>query len=196
MWAGGEIEFKGPLHQGDLVMRRSEIRNVELKTGRAGELVFVTVAHDYSVAGAEIVSEIQNIVYRDLTPVQFPHVSEELAPDTARGEVARFIPNSVLLFRYSALTFNGHRIHYDERYARDVEGYPGLVVHGPLQMTLLLNMAERVDGKLPRRVKYRGLAPLIAGPPATLHYLAEGGTRELWCRSAAGFKTMQATCES
>ena len=187
MWAGGEVRFLQPLRLGDMVTRRSTVADVVLKSGSASDLVFVTVDHRFLVGGREVVAETQNIVYRDSTPPK----AGAPAPGSEAGEADCLTPGPVLLFRYSALTFNGHRIHYDAPYARDVEGYPGLVVHGPLQATLLINLAARLLGAPPPHFSYRGLAPLIAGRPVTLHHRADGDAGELWCRNADGARTMQ-----
>ncbi|MFT4014658.1 MAG: MaoC family dehydratase N-terminal domain-containing protein [Paracoccus sp. (in: a-proteobacteria)] len=161
MWAGGEVEFVAPLHQGDRVTRRSRIGDVRLKTGRSGALWFVTLHHELITDRGTALRERQDIVYRAAATAQAPAAPPDAAPDARDGAEAEWRVNvdPVLLFRYSALTFNGHRIHYDEPYARGTEFYPGLVIHGPLQATLLLNLAASVGGGLPRRFAFRGLSP-------------------------------------
>ncbi|MCB1493228.1 MAG: MaoC family dehydratase N-terminal domain-containing protein, partial [Rhodobiaceae bacterium] len=135
MWAGGAFTFHDAIQIGEEVTRRSTIRDVTLKQGRTGALCFVTVEHAISSGGRAALTERQDIVYREAGTSAAPAASPEPAP--AGEESRRITPSAPYLFRYSALTFNGHRIHYDTPYVRDVEGYPGLIVHGPLQATLL-----------------------------------------------------------
>ncbi|MBA8841385.1 MaoC family dehydratase N-terminal domain-containing protein [Ochrobactrum sp. RH2CCR150] len=156
MWAGGEIEFIAPLRERDEVTRVSRIGDVQTKTGRSGTLCFVTVHHEINTERGTAMRERHDIVYRAAAtaPTAPAH------PD-ARGDADAewsITVDPVLLFRYSALTFNGHRIHYDEAYARDVEFYPGLVIHGPLQATVLLNLSIAVGGSTPRRFAFRGVS--------------------------------------
>ncbi len=194
MWAGGELKFVRPLRIGDTVERLSRIADVTEKVGRTGRLVFVTVEHEISTGEGLAVFERQDLVYREAqTAATSPAAPAELRPaDVSLGIDA----TTVLLFRYSALTFNGHRIHYDRDYARDVEGYPGLVVHGPLQATLLANLAARLsDGRPPRRFAYRGVSPLFDGAPFTVNAVHRDGGFDLWCADAAGVATMTATAE-
>jgi 3-methylfumaryl-CoA hydratase len=162
MWAGGRLSFPGVLRAGQAVERRSTIADVKSKTGGAGELVFVTVRHEIGEAGGgpALLVEEHDIVYRG---AQGPAVKpSEITP---RGEWHRALtPDAVMLFRYSALTFNGHRIHYDRDYVTKEEGYPGLVVHGPLTATLLLDLVARM---LPERrivqFSFRGVSPVFDG---------------------------------
>jgi 3-methylfumaryl-CoA hydratase len=128
MWAGGRLTFPQPLRVGESVQRRSQVMSVEHKSGRAGDLVFVLVRHEFHGAAGLCITEEHDIVYRDMP---------------AAATSARLTSADVLLFRYSALTFNGHRIHYDRRYVTEVEGYPGLIVHGPLIATLLVDLLRR-----------------------------------------------------
>lgn len=190
MWAGGEVETHAPLEVGDVVTRCSSIEEVSAKEGRSGRLCFVAVRHDYSTARGLAITERQDIVYRDL---EAPRPSASSAPPAAApaprpADLAWEVEGSpVLLLRYSAMTFNGHRIHYDQPYVTGVEGYRGLVVHGPLQASLLLNLAATLGGAVPTRFRYRGLSPLIAGETFTV-----AGTRRLqgglacWTQSADG----------
>ena len=196
MWAGGRLEFLQPLKLGEAVTRVSTIRKVESKTGRSGTLVFVTVQHELSgEAGLAIVEE-QDLVYREPAApgsIVAPSDGGE-APAASWRETVD--PDSVLLFRYSALTMNGHRIHYDLPYARDQEAYPGLVVHGPLQATLLMDLAVRNLGAPVRRFEFRGQAPAFAGAP--LHVcgeLAENGAASVWTQQG-GVRNMIATVTS
>lgn len=164
MWAGGTIETIAPLRSGDLVTRRSLIGDVSFKQGRSGPLCFVAVDHELVTERGPALRERHNIVYREAAkpgaaPAAPPAPEEPRAADLA-WQVAS---SPVFLFRYSALTFNGHRIHYDHPYVTAEEGYDGLVVHGPIQATLMLNIIATLSGGEPIRLDYRGLAPLIAG---------------------------------
>lgn len=192
MWAGGEIELVSPLRAGDTVRRRSVIQDVRLKEGRSGALVFVAVGHDYETSRGTAIRERHDIVYRDLPAPGAPAPIPDAAP--RESDLAWTVPATpVLLFRYSALTFNGHRIHYDHPYATGVEGYPGLVVHGPLQSTLLLNIVAVLGGQAPARFRYRGVHPLIAGEPfeVAARRLADGRIAA-WTRDPAGRICMEA----
>ena len=159
MWAGGRIQFHAPLHAGDAVTRRSTILSVTEKAGGSGALVFVTVRHEISNLAGPVLTEEQDIVYRgtegDAVKPGVP------APPIAAAAAREMFPDPVLLFRYSALTGNGHRIHYDADYVRDVEGYPGLIVHGPLQATWMAMLAAEL-GPL-ARFSFRGRRPAVAG---------------------------------
>ncbi|MGC6454567.1 MAG: FAS1-like dehydratase domain-containing protein [Candidatus Puniceispirillaceae bacterium] len=192
MWAGGEITFKAPLIIGTQVTRQSTIENVEIKQGRSGGLCFVTVNHDYSSEGHCCVRERQDVVYRD-PPA--PDGADIAAPPDAApaGTHHRGItPTPTMLFRYSAITFNGHRIHYDAPYAREVEGYGGLVVHGPLQATLMANMAAGLAGKPPKRFSFRGKSPLFDDAPFGIHAEMTGDEVSLWTARDGGPVAMQA----
>lgn len=167
MWAGGEVRFLSPLRAGDPVERDSRIERIDPKQGSTGALIFISVRHDYRVAGRHCISERQDLVYRaDPVPGEaapaYP-VAPDLGPPVAHCPL---LSDPVRLFRFSAMTFNGHRIHYDADYARQVEGYDGLVVHGPLQAVAMMNLAVRALGRLPRLFTYRGLSPLIVGQRA------------------------------
>ncbi|MCU1729345.1 MaoC family dehydratase N-terminal domain-containing protein [Pseudomonas sp. 7P_10.2_Bac1] len=184
MWAGGRFEFFTPLKVGADATRLSTITNVQEKHGRTGSLLFVTVQHDYLQDGQLAIREEQDIVYREPTPPKLAG-GAPLPTGTWEESVA---PDPTLLFRYSAVTFNGHRIHYDWPYATQVEGYPGLVVHGPLIATLALRAFCRAhpDARL-RRFAYRGLRPLIAPQPFVVGgRIVAKGTAELWAGNAEG----------
>jgi 3-methylfumaryl-CoA hydratase len=180
------------------VIRRSLIADISLKEGRSGALCFVTVRHELATERGIAIRERQDLVYRAAIALgagpalssPAPAVEAPQQPDlTWRVEAT-----PLLLFRYSALTFNGHRIHYDHPYATDVEGYPGLLVHGPLQATLLLNLAASLGGGAPRRFSYRATAPLVAGQPFDLHGLrSAAGDVECWSGDSAGSIAMKAT---
>jgi 3-methylfumaryl-CoA hydratase len=194
MWAGGRIEFRRPLRVGDEIRRDSTILSIVPKEGRSGSLVFVTVRHSVSARGELAVIEDHDIVYREAAKPGEPPPLARSAPRAAswRREI---VADPVMLFRYSALTFIGQRIHYDLEYCRTVEGYPGLVVHGPLQVILLLDLARRHEPRAVRRLEYRALHPLfhferfsLNGQPG-----ADGSRAELWTANPAGNYAMSAT---
>ncbi len=161
MWAGGEIELVAPLRQAATIARVSRVDDVKVKSGSTGPLCFVNVAHTWLDTGTPIMRERQDIVYRG-PPTPGARAVPQSPTDQPWDHSETLIASSALLFRYSALTFNAHRIHYDLPYARDVEGYGGLVVQGPLQATLLLNLAAKMLSQSPRRFAYRGKAPMLA----------------------------------
>jgi 3-methylfumaryl-CoA hydratase len=165
MWAGGRFWFDGDLCIGDAVERRSTILKVAPKEGRSGNLCFVTVGHEYLRAGIVVWREEHDIVYREDPKPGAPTPTPQPPPERFdRREVVT--PSLVMLFRYSALTFNGHRIHFDRQYAREVEGYPDLVFHGPLTATFLADFARRAAGETRlTRFSYRALSPLFDTQP-------------------------------
>ncbi|MBS67715.1 MAG: transposase [Pseudomonas sp.] len=178
MWAGGRVEFFRPLEAGGEARRVSTIKHIEEKHGRTGALLFVTVQHDYMQDGRLTIREEQDIVYREPSPPK----SSSGEPMIAGSWREAVTPTPTLLFRYSAVTFNGHRIHYDWPYVTEGEGYPGLVVHGPLIATLNLRAFCRAnpDARL-RRFAYRGLRPLIAPQPFEVGgRIVAPGKAELW----------------
>jgi 3-methylfumaryl-CoA hydratase len=168
MWASSKVEFLKPLHVGDAVVRSSQIAAVTGKTGASGQLVFVDVAHETTGPNGVAVRETQSLVYRaaaaadaPLSPPELGDASFAPADWDARRELTASEP---LLFRYSALTFNSHRIHYDLSYAREEERYRGLVVHGPLTATLLLDLAQRELGdNCLKAFSFRGMSPAMCG---------------------------------
>lgn len=195
MWAGSEIDFRHELKVGDAVRRTSRIAEVTAKTGRTGTLCFVLVDHEVSVDGETAIRERQTIVYREAASGGQGSVAAPFDP-APRGDVVESIDVSpTLLFRYSALTFNAHRIHYDHPYATEIEGYPGLVVHGPLQASLLIQMAARCHGnKMPARFSFRGASPAFGGQPLELNAGKLADDRlELWTAQGGGPVTMHAT---
>lgn len=165
MWASSKIEFLSPLHIGAQVERRSSVQSIEAKQGGSGELVFVTLQHETLADGQPAVREQQSLVYRAAAndaPLAPPPPGSGRFDPTDWQAHRTVVPNEALLFRFSALTFNSHRIHYDLPYARDVERYRGLVVHGPLTATLLLDLARRELGdNALKRFAFRGLSPAI-----------------------------------
>lgn len=193
MWAGGEIETHGALRVGDRVTRRSSIGEVSHKTGRAGALCFVAVHHEYATERGVAINERHDIVYRDAPAPGARGSKPADAPARTADLQWQVDATPVLLFRYSAMTFNGHRIHYDPVYATEQEGYDGLVVHGPLQATLMLNLAATLLDCTPRRFRYRGLSPLIAGGTVSVSGVRGGDGRiECWTTNADGRTCMEA----
>lgn len=194
MWAGGRLEFLRPLTVGESITRDSEIVSVEPKSGRTGTLVFVTVRHTVSGAHGAAIVEEQDIVYRDAARAGDPLPPGKQAPEGAQWKRS-VMPDTVMLFRYSALTFNGHRIHYDDAYATGEEHYPGLVVHGPLQATLLLDLC-RQNAKTPlRKFEYRAQFPMFAGKAFTVNgnFDAAKSQAEVWTADHAGNYAMRGT---
>jgi 3-methylfumaryl-CoA hydratase len=197
MWAGSQLEFRAPLRIGDTVQRQSTIERIDAKDGRSGALVFVKVRHELTVAdaAAPALVEFHDIVSRDAARAGDAPSAPQAAPTDAAWS-REWLPDEVLLFRYSALTFNGHRIHYDRRYATEVEGYPGLVVHGPLIATLLLDLLrrERPDAVVVS-YSFRALRPTFDGRPMRVHGrpTADGGSVRLWASDHEGWLTMDAT---
>ena len=163
MWAGGEIETASGLRAGDAVTRTETVRDVAFKSGRSGSLCFVTVDHTVATGRGVAIRERQDIVYREAAGAQ---TGTSAAPERDDPEAYAAIwdvsATPTLLFRYSAMTFNGHRFHYDQPYATRVEGYADLVVHGPMQATLLMNLAATLLGHGPRKFAYRGVSPMTA----------------------------------
>ncbi|HEX6005650.1 MAG TPA: MaoC family dehydratase N-terminal domain-containing protein, partial [Burkholderiales bacterium] len=195
MWAGGRFTFTAPLRVGERIGRKSQIVGVTSKQGRSGPLVFVVVRHQILGSSGVAIVEEHDIVYRgDAAPGERPPQPPPAPPDAAWSREIR--PDPVLLFRYSALTFNGHRIHYDRSYVTEVEGYPGLVVHGPLIATLLTDLLRRrrPDARI-AAFWFRAVSPLfdtapflVGGQPS-----AEGSSIRLWAANAAGGLAMDAT---
>ena len=164
MWAGGELQFFDPLRVGDDTTRKSRISDVTVKTGSTGQLCFVSVEHTVTSSRGVAIRERQDIVYREMTGVQASAPAKAAPPPPAAQHRETHVSDSVLLFRYSALTFNGHRIHYDRDYVTKVEGYPGLIFHGPLQAAFIVEMAAKLrGGKAPKKFTYRGVQPLFEG---------------------------------
>ena len=192
MWAGSRVRFHRPFAIDTPIVRTSTITDVVLKHGAtSGPLVFVSVEHAYVQAGTSCVEETQTIVYR--------HPSAFKAAGPATKSVATtthtVIPNTTLMFRYSAVTFNGHRIHYDHNYATQDEGYPGLVVHGPLTATLLMNLAQSTnkDQQL-RTFEFKGIAPAFVDH--TLHLsVLDKGAKTLEARNEKDALIMTAQAE-
>jgi 3-methylfumaryl-CoA hydratase len=192
MWAAGEFSCLHPLRLGAAAVRHSRVASVELKRGSTGELVFVTLEHQLRQDLQLCLVEKQHLVYRAMPNGSSPLPPGEPAPFAADHQQA-FQPDPVLLFRYSALTFNGHRIHYDRDYSTAQEHYPALVVHGPLLATLL---AEQVALRQPEaritRFKFRAVRPVFDNDRLQLCSRREGNSMELWILNQQGFVTMTA----
>jgi 3-methylfumaryl-CoA hydratase len=192
MWAGGRLNFQSPLRLGESVTKTSTILKVEAKSGRSGNLVFVTVKHELANAQGLAVVEEQDIVYRDAAAPGSISAPAPTAAAPAAPWQRSLMPDSVLLFRYSALTMNGHRIHYDRPYAMNEEAYPGLVVHGPLQATLLADLAARNLAAPITSFSFRGQSPAFDG--VALHVCGQptADGAEVWTEQG-GTKNMAAT---
>ena len=197
MWAGSQFEFHKPLRVGDHLTRVSTIHDVTEKSGRTGTLVFVKVRHEIRRGDESDIAltEFHDIVYREAAKPDDVAPPPKAAPSNASWE-KQWVPDDVLLFRYSALTFNGHRIHYDRRYVTEVEGYPGLIVHGPMIATLLLDLLRHQlpDAEV-ARYEFRAVRPVfdinhffVCGEPQL-----DGKTFRLWTRDHEGWLTMDAT---
>lgn len=193
MWAGGRIDFHRALRVGEALRRDSEIASIEPKQGKSGSLVFVTVRHTVYASGELAVVEEHDIVYREAARPTDSPPQPKRAPEATqwRHEIT---PDEVMLFRFSALTFNSHRIHYDLDYVRNEESYPGLVVHGPLQTLLMLDLCRRNSARV-KRLEYRAQQPVfhtermtVGGNPAT-----DGGQVALWTANGAGNYAMTGT---
>lgn len=191
MWAGGKLEFHQPLLLGSTAVKRSYVKSVDHKLGRSGHLVFVTVRHELFNGDQLAITEDHDIVYK---PAMRPGTARPAAPvDLPQPSHSEpFEATSTLLFRYSALTFNGHRIHYDQDYCREVEGYANLVVHGPLQATLLVGLAQRLAPTPIKEFRYRAIQPNLLGTPLILHAAQKDNGFSLWSALPDGLSSMQA----
>jgi 3-methylfumaryl-CoA hydratase len=193
MWAGGRLQVHAPLRIGRIAQKVSTVRSVDLKEGKTGPLVFVTVDHVVSQDGHTCIAEEQNIVYRDAPTAPAPLPPGERAPAAPAWEHA-LVPDPALLFRFSALTYNGHRIHYDRDYATQVEFYPALVVHGPLLATLLLDLVQREQpGAAINGFSFRAMRPSFDGQPLRVCGTPTATGAELWASDAEGFTGMKAS---
>ncbi len=196
MWAGGTLELRAPIRVGDRIERTSTIADVSARSGRSGELVFVKVRHEIrcNAAAEAALIEFHDIVYREAKRPGETEPAPRRAANDARWQ-REVVPDEVLLFRYSALTFNGHRIHYDRRWVTEVEGYPGLVVHGPLIATLLLELLRRhsPDAEV-AAFRFKAVRPSFDGQPLRVNAApqAAGKTVLLWAQDRDGWLTMEA----
>ena len=196
MWAGSRLEFLAPLRAGQAIARTSRIADVRMKEGRSGPLVFVQVHHDIHADGQHAIHEEHDIVYRDLPLPGEPAPAGVPAPQYALW-TREVVPDDVLLFRYSALTFNGHRIHYDRRYVTEVEGYPGLIVHGPLIATLLLDLLhrQRPTARV-HRFAFKAMKPIFdIAPFRVCGRMAGDKAVKLWAVTPEGHLAMDASAE-
>ncbi|MDE2371011.1 MAG: MaoC family dehydratase N-terminal domain-containing protein [Burkholderiales bacterium] len=196
MWAGSQFEFRAPVRVGDAVERRSTIADVTVKDGRTGRLVFVKVRHELRCNGPAdpALVEFHDIVYRESQQAGDVAPPPQPAPTDAAWR-RQIVPDDVLLFRYSALTFNGHRIHYDRRYVTQVEGYPGLIVHGPLIATLLLDLLrrERPEAEV-ATFRFKAVRPTFDLHAFHVHGAPQpDGSVRLWAADHEGWLTMDAT---
>jgi 3-methylfumaryl-CoA hydratase len=199
MWAGSDFEFHAPILVGDALSRTSTIADVREKSGRTGNLIFVKVRHEIRRQGeaAVALTEHHDIVYRAAPSAGDIAPPPQVAPAEWAWE-RRIVPDDVLLFRYSALTFNGHRIHYDRKYVTEVEGYPGLIVHGPLIATLLMDLLRRQQPQARvRRFQFRAVRPTYDIHPFSVHGQPsdDGKSVHLWGRDHEGYLTMDATAD-
>ncbi|HJO12094.1 MAG: MaoC family dehydratase N-terminal domain-containing protein [Gammaproteobacteria bacterium] len=199
MWAGSLFEFHHPLSVGDHVQRKSTIKRIDIKKGRSGELAFVCVHHQISDSAGVAISEEHNIVYRD-NPPQTSASSNSTDGKTADKEAQHsktITPDPVLLFRYSALTFNGHRIHYDRNYTTRFEGYPGLIVHGPLLAIFMVELLrERMPEVAMTGFQFRAMRPVFDINPFTVCLCQSSEERvELWVQDHDGLLCMQASAQ-
>jgi 3-methylfumaryl-CoA hydratase len=196
MWAGSQFEFRSPVRVGDAVERKSTIADVTEKDGRTGKLVFVKVRHEVrcNAATDPAIVEFHDIVYREPKRADDVEPPPQPAPPGAAWE-REIVPDDVLLFRYSALTFNGHRIHYDRKYVTEVEGYPGLIVHGPLIATLLMDLVRRnAPGADVASFRFRAVRPTFDLHPFRVNgrVQPDGKAVKLWAQDHEGWLTMDA----
>ncbi len=194
MWAGSQFNFVSPLRVGDRIERTSTIADVSSKEGRSGSLVFVKVRHEVRCNGAAEAAlvEFHDIVYREAQRPDDQPPPPQAAPQAADWQ-RTIVPDDVLLFRYSALTFNGHRIHYDRQYVTQVEGYPGLIVHGPLIATLLLDLLRRhlPDANV-ADFRFKAVRPTFDLHPFKVSGARMGNSIRLWAQDHEGWLTMDA----
>lgn len=194
MWAASQVHFLNPIHTEDDVERVSTVTSVEHKKGRSGELVFVRVLHEVSAKGTPCIREEQTIVYREAPEPGAAQPAGTPAPTDAQWS-RKVTPDAVLLFRYSALTFNSHRIHYDYPYTTEVEGYPGLVVHGPMIATLLLDLLhEHLPEATVTAYEFKAMSPLFHHQSFSINGRYDEASKQvhLWATNADGHLAMQA----
>ena len=199
MWAGGRLQWQpaNPLLVGDAAQRISRIASVTHKAGRTGDLVFVLVKHEIHNAKGLALTEEHDIVYR-ANPQPGDPVPPPLAAEQGADWQREIVPDDVLLFRYSALTFNGHRIHYDRKYVTEVEGYPGLIVHGPLIATLLVDLVRRqLPGAFIKAFNFKAVRPTFDLHPFRINgqLSGDGKSVRLWAQDHEGWLTMQGSAE-
>ncbi|MEL6783616.1 MAG: MaoC family dehydratase N-terminal domain-containing protein [Pseudomonadota bacterium] len=189
MWAGGRLTFHDAPKLGDTLTKTSTIKTVTVKEGRSGTLCFVTVEHVLTDQNdAPRVTEEQDLVFRE-DPAPDAPAPKPTAPPEGSVASRTITPSTVQLFRYSALTFNGHRIHYDRDYCRHVEGYPGIIVHGPLIATLLAGFAQEQAGKALKAFNFRAVSPLFDTAAFAIHTDGQG---LVWAQTPEGNLAMKA----
>lgn len=189
MWGGSRLEFFAPLALGESARRISRVLGVEEKSGRSGRLCFVTVEHEFHGAQGLAIREQQDIVYRDVATGGSAPPPQTAPVDAPWQRAWRF--DSPRLFRYSAITFNSHKIHYDREYVTKEEGYPGLVVHGPLLATLMLELVRANTDRRLRRFEFRAMAPVFDGQSIQACGKPDGDRVEVWIRGASGAMHMR-----
>jgi 3-methylfumaryl-CoA hydratase len=191
MWAGGRFVFHQPLRVDEPITRTSTVQDVTVKHGRNGALCFVLVKHEVAGGNGLALVEEHDIVYRDMPqPNEAPATPRAVRTD---GIWQRDIhPSESMLFRYSALTFNSHRIHYDRRYVTETEGYPGLIVHGPLIATLLIDLLRRNTTRSVASFRFRAVSPLFDIASFSVHGVPDSNGAALWARNASGHLAMEA----
>jgi 3-methylfumaryl-CoA hydratase len=197
MWAGSDFEFHEPLAVGDQLSKTSTIVDVKEKTGRTGNLIFVKVRHELrrNASTNVALTEHHNIVYRAAPSIDDVVPAPVRAPSDHDWQ-RQVVPDDVLLFRYSALTFNGHRIHYDRQYVTQVEGYPGLIVHGPLIATLLMDLLQQSIPKVKvAKFEFKAVRPTFDIHPFSVQakLATDGKSVHLWACDHEGWLTMDAT---
>lgn len=193
MWAGGRLRVIAPLRIGDKATKTSTIESISAKQGSTGPLAIVTVRYDMAVDGDLRLTEHHDIIYREDPKQDAPPPRMLEAPEEA-GKTVDISPDPVLLFRYSALTFNSHRIHYDADYVRDVEGYPGLIVHGPLLATWLIDLAADLKGgERPSAFEFRAVAPTFGHEKIQARGTLRGSEADLWIAGSESDLRMKAT---
>jgi 3-methylfumaryl-CoA hydratase len=203
MWAGGRIWFPGELRIGDKAVRRSTVKDVAFKEGKSGRLVFVLVEHRIQAGGQDVIVEEHDIVYRDMPAAdadpKAAGPAEKPAPQGAEWE-RKVLPDEAMLFRYSALIFNAHRIHYDREFTQQDEGYPNLIIHGPLIAALLMDLGHRemsAKGQRMTRFAYRAVQPSFTdGREMTFQGKLTGDhSADLWALQQDGWLAMQADAD-
>ncbi|MEM9277624.1 MAG: MaoC family dehydratase N-terminal domain-containing protein [Pseudomonadota bacterium] len=190
MWAGGKVEFVSPVMIGTECTKRSVVKDINEKSGRSGALCIVTIEHQILCGSRLCIREEQNLVYREDPKPDAPKGAAPIPPENP-AVTRTIIPDPVLMFRYSALTFNGHRVHYDADYAREVEGYKGLVFHAPLTATMLMQLAEEIaDGRPVRNYSYRATSPLFCNDEIRFCGREEDGRLVVWAQTPQGGQAM------
>ncbi len=193
MWASGALQFHGPVLVEEMIGRHSVIEDVKVKEGRSGTLCFVVVRHETYSGDRHAITERQTIVYRDASSGPSPSSKPDPAPAGEHSLPVKI--GTPMLFRYSALTFNAHRIHYDLPYARDEENYPGLVVHGPLQATMLIHFAAQLHGAPVKRFQFRSVSALFDTEDFSLNATMSDGAMKLWSCVQGGPVATEAVAE-